>query len=580
MPRPALLFLSLIPWALTPCSALAQSKPEGGQDPPLAPAVGVYLRTLEQARARTAAKQWKQAAELWAKVVEENPVDGDFCRQLALARYHDRDFAGAITAYKRVLELGSSVPSSTAAYNIACCHALRGDKEQAVQWLERSFRMGFRPLRLAQGDADLRSLHDDARFRKIVGLPDTATMTRDEGWRYDLALLAREVKRTGYSPFRFVSREEFDAAVKRLHDSIPHLTDVQIVIEMMKLLRTVGDGHTGVLGAPGRPEFAHALPVQLYLFQEGLYIIAADPKYRELLGAEVLRLGDHTVPQVMGALDPLVSRDNDLWPAQMSPYRMRHPALLKGLGLIDDDKQVSLRVRGLDGQQRTVTVAADSTAPDIWNVLPHPKHWVSLPQTLKQPVPLYLKNMGTHYWFEHLPQAKVVYCQYNRVLDAGGETLAEFSDRLFQFIHAHDVAKLVIDLRWNNGGNTYLNEPFLHELIGSAKVNRRGKLFVIIGRRTFSAAQNAASLFERHTEATFVGEPTGSSPNFVGEEPTFTLPYSKILANVSDLYWQSGWPMDHRKWIAPHVYVPPTFAAYRANRDPAMEVILAYPAVR
>ena len=89
------------------------------------------------------------------------------------------------------------------------------------------------------------------------------------------------------------------------------------------------------------------------------------------------------------------------------------------------------------------------------------------------------------------------------------------------------------------------------------------------------AAQNTATFFERHTNATFVGEPTGSSPNFIGEETIFTLPYSKVLANVSDLYWQSAWPMDYRTCIAPHVYTPPTFTAFSAGRDPALEAIMS-----
>jgi hypothetical protein len=117
--------------------------------------------------------------------------------------------------------------------------------------------------------------------------------------------------------------------------------------------------------------------------------------------------------------------------------------------------------------------------------------------------------------------------------------------------------------------------PLIHRLIGSRKLNRRGRLYVIIGRGTFSAAQNLATLLERHTEAIFVGEPTGSSPTFVGETIDFQLPYSGAWANVSDLLWQSGWPMDERTWIAPLLYTPPTFADFRENRDPAMEAILA-----
>lgn len=54
------------------------------------------------------------------------------------------------------------------------------------------------------------------------------------------------------------------------------------------------------------------------------------------------------------------------------------------------------------------------------------------------------------------------------------------------------------------------------------------------------------------------------------------MPYSKLMLSVSDLYWQSSMPDDHRLWIAPLLYTPPTFAALRANRDVAMEAILAY----
>jgi hypothetical protein len=99
-------------------------------------------------------------------------------------------------------------------------------------------------------------------------------------------------------------------------------------------------------------------------------------------------------------------------------------------------------------------------------------------------------------------------------------------------------------------------------------------LFVITGRGTFSAAQNTATFLDRHTNAVFVGEPTGSSPNFVGETAPFRLPHSGLQANVSDLYWQTSWPFDHRTAIAPDVYAPPTFAAFSANRDPAMDAIL------
>lgn len=534
-----------------------------------------FPETLSKAEAASAARRWTDAAPLWQTVVQANPVNAVFALQLANSLFQAKDYRNAIPAYEKALVLRAGFPSNMA-YNIACAYALLGDKEKAMQWLERSFEMGFRNLEHSRVDSDLVSLHGDPRFQRIVGAPDVSKMSRDEGWRTDLALLAREVKRKGYAEgvYRALSKQDFDASVRKLNDAIPNLSDGQIVVEIMKLLRQVGDGHTGILRPPAQADYALALPLQFYLFKEGLFIVGADPKYKELLGAQVVRFGDHSIEEVMRALDPVISRDNDIWPTQVAPYRMRSLPLMAALGVTSDIRKISLAIVGANGQRRTVTVDADASNPDIWNDFP--KTWLTYAQSLGTPLPLYLKNTISNYWFEYDPASKVIYFQFNRVLNAPGETLAAFSERLFRFINEHDVSKLVIDMRWNNGGNTFLIPPLLNRIIRSDKVDEPGKLFVIIGRRTFSAAQNAATYFERYTNATFVGEPTGSSPNMVGEETPFSLPYSKMVANVSDLYWQSAWPQDRRTWIAPRIYLPPTFAAYRANRDPALEAILAY----
>ena len=132
-------------------------------------------------------------------------------------------------------------------------------------------------------------------------------------------------------------------------------------------------------------------------------------------------------------------------------------------------------------------------------------------------------------------------------------------------------------MRWNNGGNTLLMQPLINGLIRRDRLNQPGKLFVIIGRYTFSAAINVAASLNANTNAIFVGEPTPTGPNFTGESNIITLPYSRLSASISNLYWQNTWTMDTRPWIAPLLYVPVTFEAYKTKRDPALETILAYP---
>lgn len=51
------------------------------------------------------------------------------------------------------------------------------------------------------------------------------------------------------------------------------------------------------------------------------------------------------------------------------------------------------------------------------------------------------------------------------------EPLAAFAGRLSRFLDEHAVDRLVLDMRWNNGGDTFLNEHLLHALIRHPKIS-------------------------------------------------------------------------------------------------------------
>jgi hypothetical protein len=509
-----------------------------------------YVRTLAGAEEKTGSASWPAAAALWTKVVELNPVVGRHWVRLAEARFELGDYGGALAAYGTAQEVGvclhrdeiEAVFPAEIAYRMATCHVRRGDHEGAVRELRRALRLGLRDLGRPKCDEHWEPLLGDEAVREMLGIIDTTGVTRDEGWRADLAFLAREIKRRAYAPFREISEPEFDAAVARLAADVPGLSDLQVLTGMMRLLRPLGDGHAFVLPAEGNEDAQLGLPVKFYRFSEGLFVTAAAEAYRQVIGAQVLSVDGHPIDEVLAAIEPLISRDNDQQVTKLGPEVLRWSPVIHALGLISDPGQATLTMRFAD--QTTGTVAVESVAdPHTSLTDPRPAGWISLPDTVGGPMPLYLRNSDTPYWFT--------------------------------FIDNHQASKLVIDLRWNGGGNTYLVQPLLHRLIGCTKINQRGCLYVIIGRGTFSAAQNTATAIERETSAIFVGEPSGSRPNFIGETIPFTLPYSKASVNVADLYWQTSWPMDHRPWIAPELYTPPSFEAYSQNRDPAMEAILS-----
>src|SRR5262249_17793719 len=156
--------------------------------------------------------------------------------------------------------------------------------------------------------------------------------------------------------------------------------------------------------------------------------------------------------------------------------------------LIPDADKMQITVRDAAGKMQTVTLQADAGDPT--------PEWPNVRKDAPNPTPLYLKNRSASYWFEYLPDSKTVFCQYNAVQNDPKEPLEKFCERLFKHIAENDVERLVIDMRWNGGGNNFLNKPLVHGLIRCDKINRRGKLFVIVGRNTFSAAMNGATDIE------------------------------------------------------------------------------------
>jgi tetratricopeptide (TPR) repeat protein len=138
------------------------------------------LEVLRRAEELTREKKWPEAAAAWQRVVEVNPHLGRAWLNLGAARYQDKDYRQAISAFEKALELRAGYPFN-AAYNVACCHALLGEKEKALDWLQKALDLGYRSLRQVQQDDDLRSLRDDERYKKMAAVVDVGRLSRDEG---------------------------------------------------------------------------------------------------------------------------------------------------------------------------------------------------------------------------------------------------------------------------------------------------------------------------------------------------------------------------------------------------------------
>ena len=264
--RRMMLAAALITTLLHNRPVLAQvppAKPDRVQDPrqgevvqPSSPLA--ILDLVRQAQEKGTARAWPEAAAQWEQVVRLNPVQPNYWYSLGAAHYNARNYRAAIPAFEKAAALGAPIMGAYySVYQIARCHARAGDKDLALAALERAFTLGYPSLSQPATDPELASLRADPRFRKLLGLEDVSKMSREEGWRYDLALLAQEVKRKGFNPHLYVNRpvswDQFHTKVQELHHAIPKLSDGQIILEMMKLMVFLEDGHSAVWDNEGVP---------------------------------------------------------------------------------------------------------------------------------------------------------------------------------------------------------------------------------------------------------------------------------------------------------------------------------------
>lgn len=125
-------------------------------------------------------------------------------------------------------------------------------------------------------------------------------------------------------------------------------------------------------------------------------------------------------------------------------------------------------------------------------------------------------------------------------------------------------------MRFNRGGNSNQGTKFIEKL-SKTKLNGSGKIYVVIGRQTFSSAILNTLDFMKLTDAVFVGEGTGGRPNHYGEVKRFVLPESHLVVSYSTKYFKVI--EDDPPSIIPEIGALPAYKDFMAGTDRAMEAI-------
>jgi hypothetical protein len=410
---------------------------------------------------------------------------------------------------------------------------------------------------------------------------DTSHMTASDvtELRADLHAAWSAIQRYHPAPFHKTSRVTFVRELDAIDRRLPALSRADGILALSRFVALVGEAHTGLDLGGGPPANFHTFGLKLYPYADGVAVQAAQPALRELAGARLDAIEGVAIDDVIRRVTPYAHASNAMTVRWLLPFLLARPEVLHAAGVIRDPLAATMRFTLADGtrvERRLVPADRASLAGLNPFRLGPAADWVDA-RPASAPLPLYLRHPDRPYWFEVDDATHTLYIQDNLVQSHGDEMLSAFFTRAIAAAHDRNVDRVVIDLRLNGGGDNTLLDPIVTALAADPVVNRRDKLFVIVGRQTQSAAENFVDRLERRTRARFAGEPTGESPNMYGDAVAFELPGTKLVLHLASLHWQDALPYDPRDWTPPEITAELTVADYAAGRDPVLETIVAGP---
>jgi hypothetical protein len=373
------------------------------------------------------------------------------------------------------------------------------------------------------------------------------------------------------------------------------LSDAQFDLAIAQIVALADNGHSRV--QPGPLSRRHKrLPCRFYHFDDGFWIIRARPACAELLGAKVLRLDGRPIDEVADGMFKYFGGPKNHYDQFAAVFFLESPELLNAAGLALTGDRLVLHVLLRDGAERDVTVVAedpDASAPHVYSdeylspkpIEKEPADWMPL-LARDAKLPLFLRDYSAApFQAEYWPDEGIYYAQFRSNEDEPGHPIGEFITRLKREISVDRPRVVVLDLRFDQGGNFTKTASLMKKLTTLSEAIEH--VYVLTCAWTFSAGNVSVALLKEHgaKKVTLIGEPVGDRIRLWAEGGSLTLPnsglvigfatglhdYSQSCFGERGCFWIMYFHPMHVQSFAPDILVPYNFDDYVGLRDPVLE---------
>lgn len=378
----------------------------------------------------------------------------------------------------------------------------------------------------------------------------------------DLNLFVSTLEEKHKNLYANISKEEFLAEKEKIAAALPEMSDSGFYYSLRHLLSLVGDAHTSLGYTDSNYKHLTALGFAVAPYSDGWYLLMLEEQNQQYLGYRLTAIEGVPIDQVFERAKTIMSYDNEVWAQRQFSNTINFLDALQYLGIAGPEAEgVTLTIQPASGGPEEKLAIQGMSEEEIMNS--------NILQVQRDTIPSTVPS--GYYRFQNLG-SDAFFIQYNTCQEDPELPMAEFITQAEGAISQGDYSKVILDLRYNTGGDSSIFEPMIAKL-KEMKGERGFTVYTLIGGRTFSSGIINAVQTQRELDALLVGSPTGGSVNGYGELQSFTLKNTPIQVYYSTKYFElvPGYDKDS---LYPDQEVEQTYSDYKTGQDPEVAWVL------
>jgi hypothetical protein len=413
-----------------------------------------------------------------------------------------------------------------------------------------------------------------------------------EAQRQDLAYFRKLIALDrSYSTAARIEAERRTATLEAADEPMDH---PHLRVALMKILALADNGHThlDVGGPPPRQ-----LPVRVAIFSDGLYVMRATSAASALLGGRLVAIDGKPIEHVMKRLADLRGGTAG-WRNLYAALYLTDQEILFGADIAADLEHSTWTVMTSADESTTVTLNAGPAGADEPFVFT--KRWVSNEPVKEmgdgwtlagpdRPLPLTLSDFDSAFRRVRLPESCAMLVQLKANYDVGNQRIKDFLAATKADMRANKPCSVVLDLRYDDGGNYQNTAAFAQDLPNL--IAPGGRIYLLTGPATFSAGITTAAFVKQAggDRVTILGEPVGDRLTFFSEGNRGCLPnyrlcvsyergkhdYAHPCTDWDVCFWLNKLYPVRVDTLAPDEMITMSFAQWRQGHDPVFERAVA-----